>query len=763
MLTSVNSALTRWKALRSAHAIATHIGFRHGVHAFLAGLGLGKRTKALAEEPANTAAASSVRRSLADTLVDLATHYDIETHATALTLALPSHAGDLDPRAAPIALARFGLLGRWEQRILKDLHHGDLPACVELSDGGYLLVIGHDGDDRLRVATPEGGQVTLRRIDLADQISGRVLLVGHSDPVNGAIDADDREAIIKGPRRWILSRFLSDQRIITQLLIAGLLLNLCSLAMPLFQRAIYDRVIPNLAIESMWALCVGVVVALGFEFALKQVRADFVEAQGLGVAHQIQARVMSAMLGARLEKAPRNSGAVLVALRDIESMALIAPSAIVTFFIDIPFFFVYVFVIWTMAGAVALSVLVGAIVITVIGLASLKGVGTASARGIHLLRARNNLAVDITDGYTTIKANQAEGKFLKHWTLLSDHMAINGHTTRKWSDMAAAATGFTVQAVTVLTIIIGVMMVKAGDLTSGALIAATLLGSRAMGPITGAIALITRAYQSLSQFKTVAELLALPPERDDPRSAITSFPKAGSFDLRAVGLAYSENDGPALSGVTLQIRKGERIALIGRTGSGKTTLLQLLGGLMAPTEGRVLIDGHNMSHYRVEAVRSQVAYAGQDACLFDTTLRENLTLGLSEIDPAALERAVKLSGVDSLAASLPDGFSTKLGPRGSRLSGGQRQAVLLARALARPCNTLLLDEPTASMDIGSEQRVLAGLADAISDGRTFVMATHRMDLLNLVERVIWLEGGKVIADKPRDEVLAMFRSQSKAA
>jgi ATP-binding cassette subfamily C protein LapB len=305
--------------------------------------------------------------------------------------------------------------------------------------------------------------------------------------------------------------------------------------------------------------------------------------------------------------------------------------------------------------------------------------------------------------------------------------------------------------------------VQAGDLTIGALIASSILASRAMGPISAAIGIISRAHQSLSQFKTVAELLALEPERHDPQSAVTVEPRAGAYDLRAVSFTYPDSVEPALTQISLTIRRGERIGLIGRSGSGKSTLLELLSGLIEPSQGRVLVDGHNMTHFRVDALRSRIAYGAQDATLFDTTLRENLMLGLSQIDAQALELAVRLTGVDVIAQTLPDGFSTKLGQRGGRLSGGQRQAVVLARTLARPSDALLLDEPTAAMDAATEQRLIQALEPLSRDGRTFIVASHRMDVLRLVDRVIWLDAGRIVADKPRDEVLALFRSKAQSA
>lgn len=701
------------------------------------------------------------RHTLTSALVELAAHHGVAADPAGLAAALPRIDGDIDPRAAPISLARIGLHASWRLTTLAAIEDLHMPAALELSGGGYLLVERRIGETALEVRA--GTQrLALPLTHLAHVVSGRMLVLGVADPINGARDADDRAAIAKGPRRWILMRFLQDRKLISQLVLASVILNVCSLAMPLFQRAIYDRVIPNLALDSLWALSIGIVIALAFEFALRGARHDFIESQGLRVAQQVQTRIMSSVLSSRLDKAPRNSGAALVALRDIEGLALLAPAAIATFFVDLPFFIVFLGAIALMAGPIALCVVAGAAALVIIGLASLAGAGPASARNIQLSRARNSMIVDVVDGLSTIKANQAEGKFVRNWATLCDHLAMSGHDVRRSNEVSTAASSAVIQAVTIASIIVGVLMVKAGDLTAGALIGATLLASRAMAPISSAVGLTTRAYQSLGQFKAMAELLALPPEREDPRASVAHAPRMGGFDLRRVSVTYDGAHDPALQDLSIRIEPGEKVAIIGRSGSGKTTLLQVLAGLVAPSSGSVLVDGHNLQHFRMETIRAGLAYAAQDASLFDAPLRDNLTLGVATLDGAALEQAIRFAGVDKLAQTLPDGFSTAVGPRGSRLSGGQRQAVILARAFARRAPVLLLDEPTSAMDIQTEQQVIAGIR-AAAEGATLVLATHRIELLSLVDRVLWLENGRLVADQPRDEVIAAIAARSGGA
>ena len=499
------------------------------------------------------------------------------------------------------------------------------------------------------------------------------------------------------------------------------------------------------------------VIALVFEFMLRNVRADFVEAAGLRVSHLVQHKVMAGILSARHGAAPNHTGQALVALRDVDGLAHLAPLALATFFIDLPFFFVFFGVLWVIGGPIALVVLGGALVIAMFGLISASGLGRMGERSSKLSRARSDQVVDAIEGLQTLKTNQAEGRFLREWSILSDHMALSGHSLRQWTEWSNAITSTTVQATTILVLIVGVYQMQANALTVGGLIACTLLAGRAMTPIAAATSILARAHQALAQFAGLAQLIALPPEADVAASSISSRGPKGGLELRRVSYAYDQESPAALREVSLKIEPGERIGLVGKSGSGKSTLLQMAAGLIEPSQGTVLFDDYPAQHYGVSRIRSAVAFASQDAILFDTSLKENIALGAPGATEEELIAAVQMAGVDQIAATLPNGFGAKLGPRGSRLSGGQRQAVVLARALARRCSILLLDEPTSALDAAAESRLRDGLAK-LPRTRTLILSTHRLELLSVVDRVVWLDGGRIVGDLPTPEMLARLRA-----
>lgn len=690
-------------------------------------------------------------------LESLSKHCGKPTDKSLLTAALPVGDGDMDPRFAQVALARAGLEARWERVSLGSLSQADLPCLMPLIDGGAVIVLALP-DRKTALVLDADGEKQVPRAALASLAFGDILVCGHVDPENGLGFDEERDFVRRNPRLWALGVFLSERKRLVQMLAAAAFMNLTALAIPLYMRAIYDRVVPNLAMESLWALSAGVAMVLVFEFLFRHARTAFVDSVAVRVGQAVQHRAMTSFLNGRLGKRDTNVGSLMTALRDVEGLAMLVPQMLVTFLVDVPFFFAFVVLIGMIAGLTASAPVIGAAAMLFVGAVAAYASKLSAKRATKLMQARNNLVVDVAEGLTTIKANQAEGRFLRQWDIVSDHIGMAGRAARKWNDLPGSVSTFLVQLVTVMVIIIGVFQIKAGVMTTGALVAATMLAGRAMVPVSGAIAIISKGYQSLSQFAGLAELLAMEPERDVSDPSIRRADISGDIRLRSVAFTYEGAVEQSLRGISLTIEPGEKIALIGRSGSGKSTLLQIFSGMLSPNEGAISVDGHAMDQFASAHLRQSIIYSGQDAVLFNSSIWDNILLGMEEPDPDVVERAIRAAGLDRFIDRSVEGYTRKVGPRGAHLSGGQRQSVLIARAMVRNPSILLLDEPTANMDIDSEQAVINGLRhEAV--GKTVIVATHRMALLDLVDRVIWLEEGKIFADKPKQEVLAMLRGQ----
>ena len=672
-----------------------------------------------------------------------------------LTTSLPAYDGALPPSFVPEALSRAGLMAHWQAMPVERLAPTDLPALLRWNAGGALVLHSLLANGQAVVQDAQGHHA-VPLAALAALVEGEVLMAGPADPEQMAREGEDSDLIRRNPRLWLVGAFLGEKGRFSQLVLTGVLLNITALAIPFYMRAVYDRVVPNLAMESLWALSAGVCIALVFELVLRHVKSGFVESVGLRVGQAVQHRAVSAILRGRVQDKENNVGSLMTALRDTESLALLVPAAFVTFTVDLPSILAYFGLIaliggWTVAGPV-----VGAVALVVTGFITNFALKLASKKSSRLAQTRGNLIAEVAEGWQTIKANQGEGRFLARWDTVSDHIGLATRDSRKWQDLPLHLSQMMVQLVTVLVVTIGVYQIKAGMMTQGALIAIILLTGRAMGPVSAAVATVARLYQSLSQISGLVRVLTTEPERRVSDPAIAPGRLQGAIAMKDITYRFDGASQDSLNGISFSLEAGEKVALIGRSGSGKSTLLQLMAGLIPHQSGHLMIDGHAIDQYAASQLRRSVAYAAQDGAIFDTSIWDNILLGLSEPDEAVVERAIRCSGLDAFVSRSVEGYMRKTGPRGTALSGGQRQTVLIARALIRDPQVLLLDEPTASLDITSEQMIINGLREA-GEGRTMVIATHRLALLDLVDRVIWLEDGKLVADRPKGDVLTMLR------
>jgi ATP-binding cassette, subfamily C, bacterial LapB len=694
---------------------------------------------------------------LIDALIAAATLCGTSTTQAQLVAGLPIPTGkELDIRLAPIALARIGLQAELANLPVARLTADQCPVLLLLRDGSHVLITSVSAG-RITLIAQDGNR-TVEAAHLAALSDGTGFVIGSSDPINTATSAEEQLEAMTSPKRWILVQFLAQRKLLMQLAFASVLLNLCAFVVPLFLRSVYDRVVPNLAFETLWALALGVMIALVFEFGLKNVRATFIDAISIRVGLVVQHKVMNGLLRSRLADAPTQSGGVLAIVRDVESLSTLIPNGIVTFCIDIPFFFLFLMLIGSIGGAVTAVAFVGGVAVAAAGVWAHNSLNKASKKNSEISKARSNLIVDTVEGLSTIKISRARGRFLGYWDLLADHQALGARDMRHYSETPNYLSALAMQMVTVGVILVGIYQLKDGNMSVGGLVACTMLAGRAMVPVSNAVQILSRMQQSLAVFGGLSRLLALAPEPDQ-RSGITT-PKtlAGDIRFQGVSLTYGKDTQAVLQDIGLRITPGERIGIIGRSGSGKSTLLHLIAGLLQPTTGQITVDGIDLAQFPADVLRSQMAYAPQDALLFEGQLQENIMLDGSTPTADRFTTVVNATGVAAFAKPHQEGYNLNVGARGTRLSGGQRQSTLLARALLQDTPVILLDEPTAAMDVGTEMSVMQGLR-TLTAGKTFILATHRMNLLELVDRVIWMDSGRIVADKSRGEILEMFKNQ----
>jgi ATP-binding cassette subfamily C protein LapB len=521
---------------------------------------------------------------------------------------------------------------------------------------------------------------------------------------------------------------------------------------------IFDKVIPNQAFATLWALAAVAGMALVFDMAARQLRAHLIDVAGRKVDLLIGSALFRHTLDVRMEHRPASAGACAHQMAQIELVRDFTTSATMSALSDLPFVLLFVVMIFVTAGPLGWVMVVAIPVI--LGIAGLLQGVLRNAMRLNLIHQaeQQSLLVEALEGLEDLKAASAQGRFVRRHEDATEAAANAALRSRRLNSLTSNLASVAQQFITLVMLVWGVHLVADREITPGALIGAVMFAGRAIGPLSSVVSLATRYQGARAAMRMLERMMSLPAER--PLS--TPLPPTvlnGAIALRDVMFAYPpRGNAPApqvLRGVNLRFEPGERVAILGRIGSGKSTVLRILAGLYEPAQGRVEIDGIDLRQLNLADFRAQVGFVSQDPRLFDGTLRDNVVLGRPGIDAAALSEVARLTGLDRLVATHPQGWDLPVGETGGLLSGGQRQLVALARCLITRPRILLMDEPTSSMDVQSEMAFLRQLAVA-GGSCTLVMVTHRPAVLDLVQRIVVIDAGQVLLDGPKAKVLAVI-------
>jgi len=555
---------------------------------------------------------------------------------------------------------------------------------------------------------------------------------------------------------WFWSVIAENRRLYRDVLLAALVVNLFALALPLFSMNVYDRVVPNHAIETLWTLATGVLIVLCGDFALRTLRGYFVDLAGARADVRLSATIMEKVLDLRMEVRPESAGSFASNLRAFESVRDFISSATVTAFIDLPFALLFLLVIGWIAWPMVIPFVVGIVLLLIHSLTVQRRMHALAETSYRASAQRNATLVEGLVGIETVKALGAEAVIQGKWESSATLVASVGARLRLLAATATNGALWVQQMVSLATIVIGVYLIRDGALTMGGLIACYLLSSRAMAPIGQVAGLLVQYHSAATAFESLDELMKRPVERP-PEMRFTSRPALrGEIEFRNVGFTYRDGEEAVLREVSFRIRAGEKVAVLGRVGSGKTTLEKLILGLYRPGSGAVLVDGIDLRQLDPAELRRNIGYVPQNVTLFYGSLRDNLVMGLPQADDAAVARAARIAGLAEFIDAHPHGYGMLVGERGESLSGGQRQAVAVARALIADPPILLLDEPTAAMDHASEEALKQQLREHAA-GKTMIVVTHRTSLLDLVDRIIVVDAGRIVADGPKAQVVDALR------
>ena len=692
---------------------------------------------------------------LLDCLVEICRLHGQAASRASLSAGLPLQSNALSLDLAERAAARAGMSSKLQRLPLARIDAAALPAIVVLKDNRACVLLGFDAaHSQARVLLPETGQgsVTLALADLEQRYAGVTLFVRPHFRFDASPDGRAPTLRAVKSRHWFWGAMLEQRFVYRDVLWAALLINLFALAIPMFSMNVYDRVVPNNAVETLWALAVGVVLVLLADFGMRLLRSHFVDEASARIDVKISATLMEKVLGMRLAHRPESVGSFAANLRGFEQVRDFIASSTVTALIDLPFALLFVGVLAWISPWLAAPVVVVGLVILVLGWTLQYRLHELSESTYKAGALRNATLIESLTGIETIKTQGAEGVIQARWERANIFLSRTGVKMRALSASAMAGTSMLSQFVNVAVIIIGVYLIGQRELTMGALIAASMLSARALAPAGQVVGLLMQYQGARTAMTSLQAVMDKPVERPAGQTFIQRAQLRGDIEFRNVKFAYPNRSDSALDGLSFKIAAGERVALIGRVGSGKSTIQRLMMGLYQPSDGAVLLDGIDLRQLDPADVRRNCGYVSQDVNLFYGTLRENITFGLPFADDTAVVAAAETAGMAEFVNRHPRGFDMPVGERGESLSGGQRQSVGLARALLHNAPLLLLDEPTSAMDFSTEAQITQRITE-FAQGRTVVLVTHRTSMLAMVTRVIVVDGGKIVADGPRDRIM----------
>ncbi len=627
--------------------------------------------------------------------------------------------------------------------------------CILLLRGGNACVLLDFDSEKARVVVPGHGmdEMEMPMEKLEEEYTGYAIFCHRKSRLDNRV----KNLTLIKTKRWFWDVLFKFWPIYKHVIGASIMTNIIIVASPLFVMNVYDRVIPNNAIDTLWALAIGIGIAYLFDFILKNLRSYFVDVAGRNADVLIGSRIMQHLMSARLDHMPESAGAVANNVREFESLREFFSSSSLVALIDMPFLILFIGVVYYIGGPIAWPILIAVPVVILFGLFLQVPFQHIIENHYKESTQKNALLFEIVQGLETIKTSMAEGRMQARWENVVGMSAMSNSRAKVFANLSITFSVYITQMVSVAIIIIGVFQISKGELTVGGLIACNILSGRAMAPLSAVAGLLSRFQQSRMALKSLDLLMDMPSERPEDKETFHYGAVEASMNLDEVAFSYPGTDKAVLNQVTLHIKPGDKVGIVGRTGAGKSTLGKLCVGLYQPVQGTVKVGNIDLRQMDVADLRRKVGYVSQDSLLFYGTLKDNIAFGLPEADDQSIKLAADIAGVNDFVEDHPAGFGMMVGERGSSLSGGQRQAVSIARAVLPDPEILIMDEPSSNMDNQSEYRLKAKLEPFIKD-KTVIVITHRHSMLDLVNRLVIMDKGRIVVDGPKQAVLDGLRS-----
>ena len=622
---------------------------------------------------------------------------------------------------------------------LRDLDDSDYPVLVQYGDSAdrYVVILRRTESDQIDVLQADG-------ISVQAVLSEQPYFRGATRVLSLQFEGD------KQPGKWEwLTKPLSESKwAYGQVFLAALLINFLALTTSIFTMVVYDRVLPNNASESLIALTIGVGIALVFDIVLKMLRGWFLDGAGSRADTLIGEKLFEQLMALDLSGKKDSIGGLSSIMREFESLRDFMTSATLVALIDLPFIFIFLFVIYALGGPIVLVPLVLVILVLVVGVVAQPFLNKLAHEAISEGKNKQSILVETLSGIEVLKTSMAGREMRRRWRDSLTTQSSSAVKSRAVSQFVVNFSAFAQQLAQVGIVVVGAYQVGLGNITLGGLIASVILAGRCMAPLSQIANVLTRIVHAKASFKALGNFMALPLDRRPNARLLQKQTIDGNIEFRDVSFQYDERGRKVLEGVSFTIKKGEKVAFLGKIGSGKSTAARLLYGLYEPTRGSVLVDGVDVRQIEPFDLKRNMSLILQDSWLFSGSVRDNIAAGAAVCDDDSLVKGAEVSGANDFLADHPSGYDLQLTEGGGGLSGGQKQAISIARGLVGDPAVLIMDEATSMMDMGSEAKFVERLGNTLTD-QTLIVITHRSAMLQLVDRIIVFDKGRIVADGPK--------------
>ena len=696
--------------------------------------------------------------SLLHSLLLVSKHFDINISASRLTEGLPLVKGRLTPELFIRAGQRAGLNVKLVKRRLDKVSPLVLPVVINLKNNQSAVLLSINEKNATLYLKENGGNVKTPLAELKDEYTGNLFLISKEH------DFDDRspELLNIRSRHWFWGTLLRSWRIYRDVLLASFMVNMFALAAPLFIMNVYDRVVPNKAIETLWVLTAGLIVVYLFDFVIKMLRAYFIDIAGKKSDLLLSSTLFEKVMGMRMAERPRSIGSFANNLREFETIRDFIASATITALIDIPFVILFIFVIYYFAGSLVYIPLISVALVTLYSLIIQPLLKSSVDK---TMRASSQKHADLIEGLgalETIKTLGLQGRMQLKWESITGYVAEWNIKSRLIANSSTIFSQLVQQGTTVAIVVAGVYAISEGNLSMGGLIAAVMIANRISGPMTQVSAIVTKYYHAKAALTTLDGIMKQGDEREANKKYIHPKQFAGKVSFNKVNFTYPGEERRVLKDLTFEVNAGEHLAILGPVGSGKTSILKLLLKLYDVDSGEIRVDDIAINQIDPIDLRKNISYVNQSPTLFYGTLRDNIIYSKPLATDEEIFSVTKMSGLSTFINNHPQGFDMNVGEAGERLSHGQRQSVAIARALLSDSQFVLLDEPTSAIDNAIEGILKKSLA-TFTKGKTVILVTHRKSLLDLVEKVLIVSNGNLVNFGPKDQILNGSQNRSEDA